>query len=275
LGGDKPVVHLAHANGFPLGTYRPLVETLTDRWRVVALPARPLWPGNRSMSAPAWRPLAEDLVRAVDALGVRDVAGVGHSVGGVLTRWADIHRPALFRALVLVDPVLLPAVRLGFLRPLRAAGLRERQPLVQRALRRWCTWPSKLACFEHHQGKHLFADWSDEALWAYVESGTPPRDDGSAELVYPREREPHIFATTPVHVWRDVPWLWDVPILVMQGEHSGTFLPAAHRRLLRLQPQARSVVVPDAGHLAPMERPAETGAAIRGFLAAVTPLVDS
>jgi len=31
-------------------------------------------------------------------------------------------------------------------------------------------------------------------------------------------------------------------------------------------PQARSVVIPDAGHMVPMERPAEVGAAIREFL---------
>jgi pimeloyl-ACP methyl ester carboxylesterase len=36
----------------------------------------------------------------------------------------------------------------------------------------------------------------------------------------------------------------------------------------RLLPQARFVVVPGAGHLVPMDRPAETGARIRDFLAA-------
>lgn len=41
------MVHLAHANGFLPGTYRPLAETLADRYYVIGLPSRPLWPGRR------------------------------------------------------------------------------------------------------------------------------------------------------------------------------------------------------------------------------------
>jgi pimeloyl-ACP methyl ester carboxylesterase len=39
--------------------------------------------------------------------------------------------------------------------------------------------------------------------------------------------------------------------------------------MARWLPQARFVVVPGAGHLVPMERPAETRAAIRDFLDAL------
>ncbi|MFC2031070.1 hypothetical protein ACFLWA_10115 [Chloroflexota bacterium] len=42
FGGSGPTLHLAHANGFPPGTYGPLAETLTGGYRVVALPSRPL-----------------------------------------------------------------------------------------------------------------------------------------------------------------------------------------------------------------------------------------
>ena len=40
FGGDGPIVHLAHANGFPPGAYRLLAETLTDRYQVIARPSR-------------------------------------------------------------------------------------------------------------------------------------------------------------------------------------------------------------------------------------------
>jgi pimeloyl-ACP methyl ester carboxylesterase len=39
--------------------------------------------------------------------------------------------------------------------------------------------------------------------------------------------------------------------------------------MARMLPQARFAVVPSAGHLVPMERPADTGAAIHGFLHAL------
>ncbi len=265
FGGDGPAVHLAHANGFPPGTYRALAQALADAYHVVALPSRPLWSGSRPESAPTWRPLADDLVTGLEALGLRSVVGVGHSLGGVLTLWAAINRPDLFRAVVLVDPVLLPPTWLWGLRLLRFLGLGHRQPLVQGALHRRRTWPHRQACFDHYRAKSLFARWPDDVLWDYVEVGTRPRPDGSVELAYPPKWEAHIFATTPTGIWRDVPAL-EVPALVVRGAESETFMPSAQARLARLLPRARFMSIDGAGHLVPMERPAATGAAILDFM---------
>jgi pimeloyl-ACP methyl ester carboxylesterase len=289
FGGDGPVIHLAHANGFPPATYRLLADSLINpsstadpHYHVVGLPARPLWPdevrwaparkpwadrwpGSRPESAPTWRPLADDLIQTLDDRGLHGIYGVGHSLGGVLTMWAAIRRPDLFRAVVLIDPVILPPAVLWAMRLMRALGLRGRQPLVQGALRRRRTWPSRQACYEHLRDKPLFARWPDVALWDYVEAGTKIGAGGQAELVYPPEWEAHIFATTPADVWRDVPRL-RTPTLVIRGEHSDTFRPEAQARMARLMPDARFLVISDAGHLVPMERPAETGEAIRSFL---------
>jgi hypothetical protein len=48
--GAGPVVHLAHANGFPPGSYHLLADALIERYRVIALPSRALWPGSRPES---------------------------------------------------------------------------------------------------------------------------------------------------------------------------------------------------------------------------------
>jgi pimeloyl-ACP methyl ester carboxylesterase len=265
FGGDGPTIHLAQANGFAPGAYRLLAKALQPGTHAIALPARPLWPDSRPDSAPTWHPLADDLIEGLDALGVRGIFGVGHSLGGVLTLWAAIRRPDLFRATVLIDPVILPPSWLWTLRVLRAVGLRERQPLVQGALRRRRSWPSRQACYEHYREKALFADWSDDALWDYVESGTRCQEGNGVELVYPSEWEAHIFATTPTRIWRDVPKL-RIPTLVIRGERSRVFLPTAQARMARNLPQAQFITISNAGHLLPMERPRETGSAIRAFL---------
>ena len=269
FGREGTVIHLAHANGFPPATYSPLAETLSDQYQVIGLPARPLWPGRRPESAPDWHTLADDLIRGLDELGLKGIVGVGHSLGGVCTMLAAVHRPDLFCAVVLIDPVILPPVWLWVLRLMRWLGLGQRQPLVQGALRRRRTWPSRQACYERFRGKRLFARWPDSSLRAYVEAGTRRRTDGEVELVYPPEWEAHIFGTTPVDVWRFVPQL-HTPALVMRGEHSNTFRAESQRRMEHHLPFARFRVMRDAGHLVPMERPAETGATIRGFLAQVT-----
>jgi len=268
LGGDGPVVHLAHANGFPPGTYRLLAQTLTGVYHVMGLPSRPLWPGSQPESAPSWHPLADDLVEGLDGLGLKGIFGVGHSLGGVLTLWAAVRRPDLFRAVVLIDPVILPPAWLWgvrLLRLLRLRGLVGRQRLIRRTLCRRRTWSSRQACTEHYRDKPLFATWPEASLRAYVEAGTRERAAGGVELAYPPEWEAHIFATVPADVWRAVPRL-RTPALVIRGERSETFRPESQARMERLLPQARFVVIPGAGHLVPMERPAATGAAIRDFL---------
>jgi pimeloyl-ACP methyl ester carboxylesterase len=291
FGGDGPVLHLACANGFPPGTYRRLAETLTPRYHVVALPSRPLLPGSspdpvswaatggrpygRRPNPATWRLLADDLAAGLDGLdragsGAGPAIGVGHSLGGVTTMWVAIRRPELFRAVVLIDPVLLPPAWLWAVGLLRGLGLWRQLPLVKGTLRRRRTWPSRQACFEQYRTRSLFARWPDESLWHYVEAGTRTLDgagaaSGEVELVYPPEWEAYIFASTPTEVWRDVPKL-RTPALVLRGEQSTTFVPAAQARVARLLPQAQQATLPAAGHLLPMERPAETGAAILQFL---------
>jgi pimeloyl-ACP methyl ester carboxylesterase len=265
FGGQGRLLHLAHANGFPPGTYRRLALALTARYRVAGLPLRPLWPGSSPASALTWRPLASDLVAALEREGESGIVGVGHSLGGVLTLWAAIDRPDLFRAVVLIDPVILPRRWLWSMRLLRAAGLGHRQPLVQGALRRRTRWPSRAACLDHLRRKPLFAAWTDGALEDYVDSATRPMADGSVELIYPPAWEAHIFATTPTDTWRDAPKL-RIPTLLIRGERSTTFLGPVAARLAQMLPQAQRVTIAGAGHLAPMERPAETAAALLDFL---------
>ena len=277
FGGTGPVIHLAHANGFPPGAYRPLAETLTDhpstgsgqRYHVIGLPSRPLWPGSQPESISNWHPLADDLIQGLDDLELRGIIGVGHSMGGVFTLWAAVRRPDLFRAVMLVDPVILSSVRLWMVRLSRLLRFERRLPLVQGALRRRRTWSNHQTCYEQYRSRSFFAAWPDDSLWAYVEAGTRARADGQVELAYPPEWEARIFYTVPTDVWRAVPKL-RAPALIIRGARSETFRHESFARMERLLPQARFVTIPNAGHLAPMERPAETGAAIRDFLNTVS-----
>jgi pimeloyl-ACP methyl ester carboxylesterase len=296
FGGDGPIIHLAHANGFPPASYGPFAQTLIESpllyqaepstpaaldsvcdakalgeaaqqtYHVIGLPARPLWPRSQPESAPTWHTFADDLIAGLDELGAKHIIGLGHSMGGAYTLLAAVQRPDLFRALVLIDPVIMPPRILAVLWLMRRLGLSRRQPLVQGALRRRRTWPDRQACYNHYRSKRLFADWPETSLRAYVEAGMRLDQDGQVTLVYPPEWEAHIFATAPTDIWRYVPKL-AIPLLVIRGERSDTFRLRAQRRMARLLPGARFVQIPGAGHLVPMERPAVTAAAVLDFLA--------
>jgi pimeloyl-ACP methyl ester carboxylesterase len=258
---------MAHANGFPPATYLPLATMLAETYHVVGLGARPLWPGSSPREIKTWHVLVDDLLEGLEALQGDGVVGVGHSLGGLTTLLAAVRRPDLFRVVVFLDPVLLPPRWLALVRWVRRLLLPWRSPLAKGALRRRRVWPDRDAAYEYFKGKPLFASWHDAALRAYVEFGTRPTADGQVELVYPPEWEAHLFDTVPTDVWRFVPRLSaSLPALFLRGECSTVFRPQVQARVARLLPHARCAVVPQAGHMFPLERPAETAARIRAFL---------
>ena len=59
-------------------------------------------------------------------------------------------------------------------------------------------------------------------------------------------------------------------LLAIRGEHSPTFPAGSLARLARLLPQAHTLTIPDSDHMVPLQRPAETAAAIRDFAGRLT-----
>lgn len=56
------------------------------------------------------------------------------------------------------------------------------------------------------------------------------------------------------------------PVLILCGEHDVIRPPAEHREMAEMAPDAELVMVADAGHLVPMEQPAEVVQAMRRWL---------
>jgi pimeloyl-ACP methyl ester carboxylesterase len=265
FGGDGAGIHLAHANGFPPGTYKSFAETLTKHYHVIGIPARPLWPGSLPTDVLNWHVLAEDLIKGLNALDLKKIIGIGHSMGGTYTMLAAISQPNLFIKLVLIDPVILPPSKLRVLKWMRRLGLSKRQPLVQGALHRRRTWPNNETCYNHWRSKTFFKNWSDESLWDYVKAGVYERGDGRVELVYSPEWEAHIFATPPTDIWDYVPQL-RVKTIVIRGEYTNVFTLESENRMRTLLPNVEFHVIPNAGHLVPIESPIKTSKIIQEFL---------
>ncbi len=57
----------------------------------------------------------------------------------------------------------------------------------------------------------------------------------------------------------------DLPVLVICGEHDAISGPVEMQEIAAALPQAKFVQIKDAGHMAPLEKPAEVNAAIRAF----------
>ena len=257
-GGDGPLVLMHHANGFCAGTLGLVADALTPRFRVIGMDAR----GHGDSSKPEgpaayeWNHFALDYLTVARRLaaehGGRVAVGLGHSFGGTSVLGAAARAPDLFERMVLVDPVLPPAVEeLASIEPARAAHV---QRLVDGAIKRRASWPSRAEARAHFAERSLFERWLPAAIDLYVEHGLRDVGDGTVELKCPGAVEAAVFGNGPAFDPMDLARrAGRVPATVLWARLGNFSLPL-YRRVFGAMERARILEV-DAGHLVPMERP--------------------
>lgn len=263
-GGPGQALHFAHANAYPPGCYRQLLQKLAIKHRVTTVRFRPLWKGSRPEEMSSWATNAEDLVRFFKQEGMHGVIGVGHSLGAVATAMAALRQPDLFRALILIEPVFLSPAVLQKLAAISSDGNLLALPLVETAVKRRDQWDSRQEAFDHFRQKSVFARLTDEALWDYVTFGLT-NDNGSLHLTYPPAWEAHIYALQVNDMWDSIPKI-SQPTLALRGSETETLLPDAWRLWQQKQPEAVFNEIKGAGHLLPLEKPAVVARAIDSFV---------
>lgn len=270
LGGDGPVAHLALANGFPPPCYLPFLEVAVPGHRRVCLPPRALWPGIGSppREPGSWISLADDLLRGLDRHFSEPVVGIGHSFGGVATLLAATREPERFRALVLLDPTMLPPEVMRAIAEAREVGGDPRPGLARGAERRRSRFGSREEAFNYWRDKPLFQDWGDRVLRLYVEGMLKPATDGEGfELAWSGAWEAWYYRSFYPGTWDHLARLSPtLPVLVVRGERSDTFLAAAEAHFGTVRPDATLRVVSGAGHLFPQSSPEPAGQVVHSWL---------
>lgn len=268
FGGDGPPLNVAVANGFPPQTYRPLIAPLADRYHAISLLPRALWDSAQPTEMiPSWRQMGDDLLAGLRERDLSGVIAVGHSFGGVASMLAAIREPGRFRALVLLDPTLLPPLFLGMIGLLRALGQGHRFPLAQGARRRRARFESVEEAYGYWRDKPLFGNWPEASIRLYAESMTRPSVEGGVELTWPPEWEARYYENILTDVWREVPKLRGLlPVLAIRGTETDTFTARSCRKFRRLVPGAAMAEIAGHGHLFPQSAPDETQRIIEGWL---------
>ncbi len=205
--------------------------------------------GRSDHPAAPYSPL-EDMAAILDATGVERATLIGASSGGGLALAFALAHPERVEALVLVGAVV-PGY--GYSEHFTSRGFRNTSPLLdgkpKRALRNWVEDPWVVAPGNKDARKRLRA-----LLEPFFEKQMAQRPD------LERLPEPNLVARLPEI---------EVPALVLVGEAD---IPDVHAHAGALEtwlPDARRVVVPEAGHLLFLERPAEFERVVRAFLEAL------
>ena len=266
-GGHGPVAHFAHATGLCAGTYTPLAQKLRSRLQIVGLDDR----GHGRTKARAnpqklknWDIFASDLALFFESLN-GPVIAMGHSRGATVSLLLAVTRPELIRALVLIDPTILPYSWMLWWALAKAAGVSGWMPIAARAAKRKNGWPDRESILAAYRKKTVFRSWTDGFLEAYINEGTEKGSDGTLRLCCDPAWESKCFAVCPHDVWRHVPHLQQ-PVLVLYGADSDTFLTPAVNRFKSKVTHAHMHRLRSTGHFVPMERPEETTQVILSFL---------
>ena len=262
-----PPVVLLHATGFLARLWQPIAERLASRFHVYAYDTR----GHGDSDKPVlsgvegpetdyhWQRFVDDLRAFLETFALRGVPIVGHSSGGAAAVYLAATEPQYASRLVLIEPIIMPGqyVPDDDRRPEMASGARRRRMV----------WGSREELVQAYRSRPTFARWREDVLRLYAKHGTFPREDGQVELKCPGEVEAQVFENSAsLNIWDVLPRV-DCPTLVMKGERTEGFLSMVATGAAGRMPNARLVTVPNAGHLAPMERPEAVATEIMGFLA--------
>jgi pimeloyl-ACP methyl ester carboxylesterase len=185
--------------------------------------------------------------------------GMGHSFGAALTLKVAADNPGLFKALVLLDPIVFPTpVWLG-IRVMAALGM---HPMSRAARARRPAWATREDALNHLRGRGIYKGWTEEALQCFVEYAMKD-ENGRRVLRCPPGFEAQVYER-PVYPWPSFRKV-GVPVLFLYGASSYPFFQPAARLAQGANPRVQVQTAPG-HHCFMLEHPAEAHAAVADFL---------
>lgn len=267
--GAAPTLLLAHATGFHARCWDRMIHHLGDR-HVLAVDLR----GHGRSGGGAvtsWEVFGEDLARLVEEQGLRDLLGVGHSMGGHALVDAAARVQSAFLGLVLLDPVIFAPGSAGQDRDRDGDGNGDRnagspEDATHPTARRQSRFDSPEAMFERFESRRPYSLFEREALHDYCEYGLLPAPDGEGYVLAcepTTEASIYMASRTTGEILENVRAV-EVPVLVvrameMPAERDGmdfSFSPT-WPELARHFPNGRDIQLPELTHFLPMQAPAQ------------------
>ena len=243
---DGPTVVLPHCWGGTRALWGAVARRLVQtRHQVVLYDQRGHGTSSMGLSPSTTDRLGDDLRAVLEAVDVRDAVLAGHSMGGMTVQALAVNHPdvidARVRALVLVatSAHALP-------RPL-AAALADRA-LGDRMLSPWAKNAVGLAFTRGAVGRKVYRPHVEATRDAFFGTSGKVRS-GFLVAISNMDYRKGLASIT-------------VPTTVLVGTRDGLTPPRMARVLAEGIPKAELIVLPDAGHMLPLEEPEAVTAAI-------------
>lgn len=252
-GANPPILHFAHANGFPSGSYRQMFCALQDNLRILAIEKF-----GHSASYPVtkgWIHQVEELMEYIDRQTDEQVYAVGHSFGAVVSYMAVCRYPQRFKGLIMIDPPMVTGITRHMIKLIRAVGATDKFFPSGLAATRNTRWQKHEDLVKYFQGKALFRNMQPACVQDYVDAVIEDRGEHYA-LGFDHLIEAEIFRTLPLDLHRFYGQL-TVPAALVTAEHTNVCKPGRIAPFIRANNIAHEVM-PGVGHMIPLEKPVAT-----------------
>jgi pimeloyl-ACP methyl ester carboxylesterase len=236
-------------HGFPLDhtMWQGQIDGLSDKFRLIAPDLRGFGQSGVTPGLATMQLMADDLATLLARLEIsQPVVLCGLSMGGyVAWQFALRHRERLTRLILcdtraVADTTEAAANRIALADRVQRDGPAFIADSMLPKLFAPETLQAKAPCVE--QTRHTILRTSPQGI-AAASRGMAQRPDMTDRLGQ-----------------------FDLPALVLCGQHDAISTPEEMRGIAQRMPQARFVEIAGAGHMAPLERPAEVNATIRELL---------
>ncbi len=245
--GTGPPLVLIHGMGLDRRMWDDQVPAFSVHFRTIRYDVR----GHGRSGKPATGYRDErfaDLRKLLEHLQVERAHLMALSMGAEIAVGFTLRHPQMVRSLIAVDPyvagyryrqwdfktVWTIARTEG---PAAAVAYWPTDSIFEAAMRR----PGVAARLQEIVADHTGVMWADRGPYPRARAPRPPSDFDRLEEI-------------------------TVPVLVLVGEHDLPDFRAIAENLASRPPHARLVVIPDAGHMSPMERPAMVNRVVLEFL---------
>jgi len=266
-----PRLVLSHGNGLAIDAYFPFWNLLRDRYDLILLDVRnhgenPPHGGSEHDLPHFVSDLEKVLTEVQREFGPKPLAGVFHSLSGLIAIRHALQYPDRWGALVLFDPPIYP--REGH--PLRDAQQSDKDSLSARARRRTERYPNPADFAKQLVSRAAFKGWRPEAYGLMARATLRPDESaGDWILACPRELEARVFEEN-----RD-PSLWEkladlkAPVKLIGADPTieGAGPPALICKAISEELPIEYEAIPGTTHFLQMEKPEDCVRAMESFLA--------
>ncbi len=259
---DRPTIFLIHATGMNARIWDKTIAAFGDGFHVIALDQRGHGLSRSDDYLLDWRIMGNDATAFIRALDLKDMIGVGHSMGGHVLTQAALDQPDRFKRLILIDPVIFSPERYK-IRTEFEEGHPKDNPIARRR-NHFQDWEAMREIFSK---KQPYSEWDPDVLTNYCLYGVRENtEDRSVSLACAPDVEASVYMGH--HSINPLDQLHEIkqPVTVLRAR--GRDPEAKHKidfsasptwdQLANQFPQGKDVWLKHLTHFIPMQDPALT-----------------